>query len=194
MKIVGKIINLRSFQESDIEDYIRWFTLETEWLNWDAPWEDYSDFDTEQYRNLQLQRLKDPEEPAFHHRLEIENKDLEHVGLVGSYYIDRNYNLGNSQDYLTIGIDIPPINQRGKGYATEAWILYITYIFEQGHAEVYTQTWEGNARVMGLMKKLGFELVNVAESKYIVQGTPVDYYSYKLIKKKFEQFTSEYLN
>ena len=25
--------------ESDIEDYVRWFTAETEWMDWDAPWE-----------------------------------------------------------------------------------------------------------------------------------------------------------
>jgi len=30
---------LRDMKESDIEDYVRWFTTETEWGNWDSPWE-----------------------------------------------------------------------------------------------------------------------------------------------------------
>ena len=30
---------LRDMRESDIEDYVRWFTTETEWGSWDAPWE-----------------------------------------------------------------------------------------------------------------------------------------------------------
>ncbi len=35
-------------KESDIEDYVRWFTAETEWMDWDTPWESHeSDADTE---------------------------------------------------------------------------------------------------------------------------------------------------
>ena len=30
---------LRDMIESDIEDYVRWFTVEREWESWDAPWE-----------------------------------------------------------------------------------------------------------------------------------------------------------
>ena len=30
-------IILRDMIESDIEDYVRWFTVEREWENWDAP-------------------------------------------------------------------------------------------------------------------------------------------------------------
>lgn len=33
------VVILRDFIESDIEDYVRWETVETEWKLWDAPWE-----------------------------------------------------------------------------------------------------------------------------------------------------------
>ena len=33
------MVILRDMLESDIDDYVRWFTSETEWMNWDAPWE-----------------------------------------------------------------------------------------------------------------------------------------------------------
>lgn len=39
MKTEAENIVLRDMNESDIEDYVRWFTLEREWENWDAPWE-----------------------------------------------------------------------------------------------------------------------------------------------------------
>ena len=39
MKIESDNIILRDMIESDIEDYVRWFTVEREWENWDAPWE-----------------------------------------------------------------------------------------------------------------------------------------------------------
>jgi len=41
-------IILRDMIESDIENYVRWFTTETEWSNADAPWEPIeSDEETE---------------------------------------------------------------------------------------------------------------------------------------------------
>ena len=39
MKIKNENIILRDMIESDIDDYVRWFTTETEWSNTDAPWE-----------------------------------------------------------------------------------------------------------------------------------------------------------
>lgn len=33
------VVVLRDFIEADIEDYVRWETVETEWKLWDAPWE-----------------------------------------------------------------------------------------------------------------------------------------------------------
>lgn len=37
MRIEFENIILRDIIESDIEDYVRWFTVEREWENWDAP-------------------------------------------------------------------------------------------------------------------------------------------------------------
>ena len=34
------MIILRDMLESDISDYVRWFTSETDWMDYDAPWED----------------------------------------------------------------------------------------------------------------------------------------------------------
>ena len=39
MIIIYNEVTLRDMLESDIEDYVRWFTVEREWENWDAPWE-----------------------------------------------------------------------------------------------------------------------------------------------------------
>ena len=48
MKIKNENIILRDMIESNIDDYVRWFTTETEWSNTDAPWESIeSDEETE---------------------------------------------------------------------------------------------------------------------------------------------------
>ena len=48
MRIKFENIILRDMIESDIEDYVRWFTTETQWSKADAPWEPVeSDEETE---------------------------------------------------------------------------------------------------------------------------------------------------
>ncbi len=48
MQIKYENIVLRDIIESDIKDYVRWFTVKTEWSNTDAPWESIeSDEETE---------------------------------------------------------------------------------------------------------------------------------------------------
>ena len=37
MKIEFDSITLHDMIASDIEDYVRWFTVEREWENWNAP-------------------------------------------------------------------------------------------------------------------------------------------------------------
>ena len=38
MEIRYKDIILRDMIESDIEDWIRWETVDTEWMDWDGPY------------------------------------------------------------------------------------------------------------------------------------------------------------
>lgn len=46
---------------------------------------------------------------------------------------------------------------RKQGYGTEAWLLFIRHLLENGIENVYTQTWSGNIPVQALMQKVGFE-------------------------------------
>ena len=39
MEIKYKNIILRDYRESDIDDEVRWNTVETAWALWDGPWE-----------------------------------------------------------------------------------------------------------------------------------------------------------
>ena len=61
MKIEYKNIVLRDMTEKDIDDDIRWNTVETDWADWDAPWEALPDlltFDPEEYRKRSLRNLR----------------------------------------------------------------------------------------------------------------------------------------
>ena len=193
MEITGKIIRLRPFKESDIDDVIHWMLVETEWQNWDAPWEDSSDFDPDAYRKRILKQLRNHRNPSFYGRLEIDVIETgEHIGSVNSYYIDDDYYYTRGGGNFTVGIDIIKPANRQKGYGTEAWILFIRYALESGVEEVYTQTWAGNYPVLALMDKIGFERVHVKEHYQVVGGEKVDGYTLKLNKEKFEILLAGY--
>ena len=112
MQIKFDNIVLRDMIESDIEDYVRWFTTETEWSNTDAPWEPIeSDEETERtsWREY-FESVKDLPDDVRRWKFEIEWNGR-HIGWVSSYPIDENYEwIGEVKDgqtvYRAIGIDI----------------------------------------------------------------------------------------
>ena len=168
---------------------MNWELKEREWLDWDAPWEE-EPFEEEEYRSFMEKRLSTPLAPnAFRYSFQIVTYDESqtHVGWVNAYFIDKNYHYTENSGEMAIGISIPPLSARRKGYATEAWKLYIQYALAHGVKELYTQTWSGNERVIGLMKKMGFELVYKKEGFRQVRGKLYDGLTFKLNKEKFEE-------
>lgn len=188
MEIKGEKVILRDFIKEDIEDRIIWETIETEWLGWDAPWElEEEPFDPKEYSSLMRNRLSNKQDInrfRYGFQICINDEVKKHIGWINAYYIDDNYNYSNKDGKLAIGINIPDLSSRRKGYATEAWSLYIRYLLDNGIEDIYTQTWSGNIRVIGLMDKLGFEECNCKENFRIVRGKFYDGLTFKLNIKK----------
>lgn len=64
MEIKGQKVLLRDFIKEDIADRINWETVDTEWLEWDAPWEmEEESFNPEKYRSLMNKRLSTKQDP-----------------------------------------------------------------------------------------------------------------------------------
>ena len=162
MKIESGDIILRDMTESDVEDYVRWFTAEREWENWDAPWEK-EDTDEETERRIWTEYYasrKDRPDDAPRWKFEIELNGR-HIGWVSAYDIDENYEwvkkAGEGQTvHLAVGIDICEPELCGKGVGTNALRAFMNYFFESGVNELYTQTWSGNVRMIRCAEKLGF--------------------------------------
>lgn len=197
MEIKGQKVLLRDFIKEDIEDRIRWETIETEWLEWDAPWEmeEEEPFNPEEYRSLMNKRLskkQDPNRLRYGFQICVNNETKKHIGWINAYSIDDNYCYTKYDGKLTIGINIPDLGSRRKGYATEAWSLYIIYLLDNGIEEIYTQTWSGNIRVIGLMRKIGFVECNREKDFRIVRGKLYDGLTFKLDIKRYNQFIEDY--
>ena len=186
MQIQYQNIVLRDMKESDIENYVRWFTRQTEWSKTDAPWEPIeSSEETERtaWREY-YESVKNLPDDVRRHKFEIECNG-KHIGWVCSYLIDENYewiSKANQTAHLAIGIDICEPEAWGKGVGANALRAFIHYCFENGVDEIYTQTWSGNLRMLGCAKKLGFVECNRNISACEVDGRKYDALTFKLEK------------
>ncbi len=180
MKLKFENIILRDMIESDIEDYVRWFTCETEWSNTDAPWEPIES-DEETVRTSwreYYESVKELPDDVCRPKFEIEWNG-KHVGWVNSYQIDENYEwIGKVKDgqavRLAVGIDICEPGVWGKGIGTNALRAFMNYYFDSGVNELYTQTWSGNVRMLRCAEKLGFVECNRDVGIRVVDGQKYD--------------------
>lgn len=165
MEIKYRNIILRDYTEADVDDEIRWNTVETEWALWDAPWEmeeELADFDPEKYRQEQLAFLQKPR-TGMRWCLEVDTEGGKHIGCVNAYLINGNYEWvaradgkDGEQVYVTVGIEINESSCWNHGYGTQALAAFIRYLMDNGHDEICTQTWSGNVRMIRCAEKLGF--------------------------------------
>ena len=195
MKIEYKDIILRDMEEADIEDDIRWYTVETDWSNWDAPWEPLPDIsDTDSYRKKELLKLAEPKE-KIRWGFEIETAKGEHIGTVNSYMINENFEWISVKDIKpgdkacrTVGISICESSFCEKGFGTKALAAFINYYLENGEDEIYCQTWSGNIRMIKCAEKLGFEVCCRKIDYREVKGKKYDGLTFRLDNKKFYNY------
>jgi RimJ/RimL family protein N-acetyltransferase/N-acetylglutamate synthase-like GNAT family acetyltransferase len=182
-----KNISLRPMRESDIKDDESWFTVETEWCDWDAPWE--GDISTEEaderikWRMKRIQQITD-NPPEFYSHLEIDTEDGRHVGWVNCYTIDID-------EVIAVGLDIPPIDARRKGCGRNALLLYIAYVFTHKEVdEIYTQTWSGNLPMIKMAESIGFAEIGRIKGIRRVKGERYDALTFSMTRGDFfERYT-----
>lgn len=188
MEIKYENIVLRDMIESDIEDYVRWYTVEREWKNWDAPWKQ-GDTDEEAERRrwtkyYKSEKTRPKDELRWGFEIEWSGR---HIGRVNSYRIDENYEwvrtIKDGQTvHRAIGIDICEPHLWGNGIGTNALRAFMNYYFENGEEELYTQTWSGNVRMLRCAEKLGFVECDRCIGGREVDGRNYDGLTFRLTK------------
>jgi RimJ/RimL family protein N-acetyltransferase len=193
MKIHYRNIILRDMRVADIEDEIRWNTIETEWGLWDAPWEDFSDFDPDVFREETLKKLQAPED-GFRWRLQVDHADGTHIGSVNSYLIDDSYEWiaekslqPDQHRFYAVGVDIKEPSYWGRGLGAETLAAYIRYHLELGHTDICTQTWSGNLRMIRCAEKLGFYECDRKPGYQTVREETVDGLTFRLDTDQFRR-------
>lgn len=189
MEIRYKDIVLRDPRESDIEDEIRWNTVETQWALWDAPWEmeeAVATFDPAAYRAKTLAELAKPRED-FRWSFELDTAEGAHIGGVNAYLIDEGYqwiaekNVQPGQKvYAALGIEIEESAYWSRGLGTQALEAFVLYFLDNGWEEVYLQTWSGNTRMVRCAQRLGFVVCDRKAGIRHVRGADYDGLTFRL--------------
>lgn len=199
MEIHYKNIVLRDYRESDIEDDIRWNTVETQWALWDAPWEteeELASFDPVRFREEEQEELKKPFR-GFRWSLELDTAEGVHIGGVNAYLVDEDFCWVRESDlkpgqrsFAALGIEVNESDYWGKGFGTQALAAYIHYFLDNGREELYLQTWSGNFRMLRCAEKLGFVECGRKVGQRRVRGEVYDGLTFKLDVEKFLQCCS----
>ncbi|MBU1143588.1 MAG: GNAT family N-acetyltransferase [Firmicutes bacterium] len=177
MEIKGKLVTLKMMTHQDIEDSILWFTQDTEWMNWDAPWEKGEPFDSEDYRKRKKLLIETRNIGDFEPRLEIYYENI-HIGWMNRYFINESFEYDSKGKQIAIGIVIVHAKYRHIGLGYDAYMAYMNFIKELGYTRVYTQTWSGNVPMVNLAHKTGFHLINRIKDCRMVDGVSYDALTY----------------
>ena len=183
---------LRDLLPEDIPSRIRWETVETEWQNWDAPWEYEGLTDVQRQASMQvyLHSLHDriakiaalpPDAPRSQLQIVVNDGSQKYIGWCSSYRIDAQYCYHPNGSLCAIGIDIPAMDARRKGYGYAALSLFIDYLRRCGESTLYLQTWSGNLRMLGLAHKLGFREVDRKVGIRTIRGQSYDALTLRLL-------------
>lgn len=182
---------LRDMEKTDVEDYVRWFTVETEWSDFDAPWEPVSGNEAEERQGWTeyYEAVKDLSDDKLRWKFEVEYAGR-HVGWVSSYLMDEAFQwisadaVGPEQTvHRAVGIDLCEPDVWNGGIGTKALRAFMQYYFDRGAEALYTQTWSGNVRMLRCAEKLGFAECNRNVGTREVGGKQYDGLTFRLDKK-----------
>ena len=185
MKIECDGITLRDYQVSDIEDEIRWTTVDTSWFYEDTPWMAMEPADPDELRRDMTEVISGMSDDAIRWRLEIEVNGR-HVGFVSSYLLDDHFqatprelidphkNAVENRSVRALGIEICEADCRGRGIGGKALTAFMDYYRQLGKHRFLLETWSGNTRMLGCAKKLGFVEIRREKGAYTVSGKAYD--------------------
>lgn len=197
MELRYREIVLRDMVEADIDDQIRWWTVDTDWGDWDAPWKPLNPIDPVQYRQKLQNQIAQPKQ-GHRWSLEITTASGVHIGKTNSYLIDEQWNWLSLLDvapgqrvFHTLGIDLMEKDYWGSGLGTQALAAFILHHLDHGIRELCLQTWSGNLRMVRCADKLGFAECHREVGYREVRGEIYDGLTFRLDEAAFRRYLFE---
>lgn len=187
MKVLasGQRVILRDGLSSDTDDYVRWMR-QGEWRQFDAPWEtDWWSMPDAEIRTKFAERfLKEPSTPR---RIAIiASKQKKALGWVNRYG-DKRF-----PGAWLVGIDICEDDCLNKGMGSEAFGLWVDYLFS--HSDVHRigfDTYSFNPRMIRIGEKLGFTHEGTERELIFWKDVWFDRLHYGMLRNEWEKLRGQ---
>jgi len=178
IQLASNLVYLRPTTLEDMKDYERWNNPNSPASQFDGPW--YKNDNLSKLIEIRTEKVKQGLKPPYRF-LEIYTKSGEHIGWLNAYHSD------NDPHSTAVGIAIQESSKWEKGLGTEALVLWIDYLFrEMNLTRIGFTTWQGNPRMIGLGKKLGFvEEARIRRSCF-VKGKFYDRISMGILREEWD--------
>ncbi|MBQ7871878.1 MAG: GNAT family N-acetyltransferase [Oscillospiraceae bacterium] len=191
-------IVLRDPVAVDIEDEIRWNTVETAWMDWDGPdLQPDTPFDEAVCRAKFLEAIKHPP-VGFRRGFELDTAEGRHIGTVSSYATGPNFQHmswkeaeATGERWHTLGLSICESDLWNRGLGTQALTAFCLHHLGHGITDLRLQTWSGNIRMVRCAEKVGFREVNRFIGNRHIRGGVYDGLTFSLDRAAFEQYRRE---
>ncbi|USG67031.1 GNAT family N-acetyltransferase [Brevibacillus ruminantium] len=180
----GQKVLLRDMREEDLDTLYYWMyeAEDREHLNWNGPYKPLDPLTKEEFRQLPRyqEELSVVGTTLPRHSLIIEI-DGEIKGSVGRYWISEVTN------WFEIGIVIYDSRYWSNGYGSEAFQMWIDYLFtHMDTVRLGIGTWSGNERMIKLALRCGMmEEARVRKAR-IVRGEYYDAIKMGILREEWE--------
>jgi RimJ/RimL family protein N-acetyltransferase len=180
----GKRVRLRDWSLDDLDIYAHWLQPVHRWQELDGPY--YAKATTDEIPGIIEQiRTRIIENNVTIPRLRLiiaQQEQNRMIGQVSCYWISEE------TQWLAAGIVIYDPSLWGKGCGFEGLGLWTEYLFaSRPHiVRLDLQTWSGNAGMMRLASKLGYQLEGRFRNARIVAGEYYDALSYGILREEWQ--------
>jgi RimJ/RimL family protein N-acetyltransferase len=181
VEIIGEKVVLKSVSDQDLDDYYFWRYEEKEQAadKWNGPYIPKTKRSKEAFVKLQKEDAGImPDVPSEL----IIRANGEFIGSVGAYWVDENTN------WLDTGIVIYNKDYWNGGYGTEAYAMWIDFLFERtGLHRLGMSTWSGNVRMIKVAEKLGMKEEARIRQARMVDGEYFDAIKMGILRTEWEE-------
>lgn len=180
--IKGKKVILRDLQEKDIATLWYWHyeCPDPEWIRWYTPYKPIEKCTRDEFYIEQKWEIEESLKQRVPSKLAIDADDVL-IGIVRRYWIDKNTNWTN------VGICIYNPDYWSGGYGSEAFRLWIGFLFRRMNVvRLGISTWSGNERMLNLAKKLGMKHEGSIRKARFVHGKYYDAVNMGILREEWD--------
>jgi RimJ/RimL family protein N-acetyltransferase len=175
--IIGKKVILRSIEIQDV-DTIRSWNFDPEVTNFFEPRLPISMQEQTNWFNAQVGSSSKKK------LIICDRESNSSIGVIGLMHID------HVNKSVELGITIGDSSYLGKGFAKDAMLTIMNFLFNQFNMnQIYLTTFETNKDAIRLFEKVGFNLVAILPQRTFSNGKYVGWAYMNILKNKFTEWS-----